>query len=222
MTIIELCGTPGCGKSTTFKAFKNKYPALVGTLGDFKNIYPPSALLRGIVKRWYFVKTKYLTFLLNKEEKKIGRFMAENEDKKGLYFAKTLAIYNGIKRNAGSKKTVLLDEGIIQHLSSASFSKQICALKELDSVFMSLRDVKYICIRFQCDQELTAERIAHRHNGKRYDIADKAQLLKALAIKDNNIDELLSRSGFEVKYIDTKNTPEDNAQIIAGVIEELI
>lgn len=225
MTIIELCGTPGCGKSTTLKAFKKKYPDLAAKLLDYKSIYPPTAMLRGFSKRLNMFRVKLfgmLPFVLSKEEKTIYSFMRENDDKNCLYIAKTIGIYKGLKNNFSSSKTLVLDEGIIQHLSSGAYERSLTGIKSLVPVFESLQNVNYVCIRFSCDEENVVKRIAGRHNGKRYDIADKKRLLQLLYIKNTNIDQLIEMSCFKVRSLDTQKSPEENAEAIAEIIKEII
>lgn len=224
MTIVELCGIPGCGKSTTLRAFKNKYPDMALKLLDFKAIYPPTKVLRGLSKRMNQLKVKMADLipgLLSSDERLIQSFMGENEDK-GLYLAKAIGVYNGVKNNHLKSGVVILDEGIIQHLSSAGFEEELTGCDKLKPIFDKLKNTDYICLSFTCSEEIVAKRITDRHNGKRYDISDRERLLKLLSYKRSGIEKLIEISGFKKIYIDTQKCPEENADIIAGLLKDRI
>lgn len=188
--IIELCGLPGTGKTTilneTIKNFDNK-----------------SIIERKSIVRWvgtpfrqflYFISILFrpsmLSFYL--ALKKIAR---RYDDYSKKSFFTIIAIYDCAKiiRLLGLKKYIVLEEGVIQNLSSLAHNKNLIIDQNVELI---LKKMEAICdwriINCELAFDEVINRLRKRNNNDRFNnIKDDDKLFSLLQIKKSNIEKLV-------------------------------
>jgi len=190
--IIEFVGLPGCGKSTMAKS-------IISIFQNEKNIIKRSDFSKTIDKMWkypilipfatiyYFIKPKHRRF-----KKDLFRFAFQFPiNKLGLIYTVYLIIlYELLNKNINEDKIVILDEGIIQFLSSISHNIPINNNTLLHNLVSNLKSVIEDILFIECDLpiETVIERIKKRNRQDRFSYNNNIENL--LLTKKNNLNLL--------------------------------
>ena len=202
MKVIELCGMPGCGKSTAFRAFKESYPEAARKFKGQKDLYPKAKWMWAVLKLWCRVRIGL--GLLDATEKKLTELMNGDGKNVPVYKSKVLALYLRLKKYADTDECFILDEGLVQHMTSAFYQRSVKNI-ELKNAGFKKMDMpwEYEGIYFYCDLKEAVRRNRQRGRINRYNISDDNELEKILLTKDRNIKAFMSLLCDDVSEIDT-------------------
>ena len=203
MKVIELCGMPGCGKSTAFRAFKESYPEAARKFKGQKDLYPKVKWMWAVLKLWCRVRIGL--GLLDATEKKLTELMNGDGKNVPVYKSKVLALYSRLKKYADTDECFILDEGLVQHMTSAFYQRSVKNI-ELKNAGFKKMDMpwEYEGIYFYCDLKEAVRRNRQRGRNNRYNISDDSELEKILLTKDRNIKAFMSLLCDDVSEIDTE------------------
>lgn len=123
MKVIELCGMPGCGKSTAFRAFKESYPEAAQKFKGQKDLYPKAKWMWAVLK--LLCRVRIGLGLLDVNEKKLTELMNGDGKNVPVYKSKVLALYSRLKKYAATDDCFILDEGLVQHMTSAFYHRNV-------------------------------------------------------------------------------------------------
>lgn len=223
MLLIELAGLPGCGKSTLWEVLKSKLQQ------TGRNVYTYSELMR---REPLFVNRGFLLGLQKWNPKtkscmdRIGNYCASlPKDVKRERFQKEWEeLY--YREHAASwirgEDIVLLDEGIVQNLTSLFFMDAIPREPSMDQVLKNMIHVRgsHLFVKCNISVEESMYRLKKRaRENDRYYPLNEETLREALLVKEQNIDYCLSFVDPCNKIsIDMENSAMSNADLIINTL----
>ncbi len=214
MRVIELCGMPGCGKSTAFKAFREAYPEAAGKYKSQNDLCHKSKWQWALAKRLCGLRIRL--GLLDEREKRLMELMKGDGKKLMSYRSKVLALYRRLKKYSKSDLCFILDEGLIQHVSSAFYDGKAPACEG----GLPVIPWQYEAVYFYCDIGEAVRRNRQRGRKNRYNVSDEAELKRVLLTKASNIAVLLPVFCSRIRKIDTSMSKEECAKRLKEIIEE--
>ena len=222
MKIIELCGVPGSGKSTAHKICREKHPELFEGIKGWGDLYPSSKLQRAAIKGWTCFRV--LFGLLDGEEKKLCDAVRNNEKGWLRYVSTAIALFGRIRKKAKSSEAgdiYLLDEGLVQQLSSAAFFSDlsISGKESEEGVFLPA-DIEYKALYFTCDRDECVRRVIQRGRMDRYGKSTE-HMKELIEIKDRNLRFLMGYLNTGVTDIDSGRPADAVAEELAEIIEDV-
>lgn len=212
MKVFELCGMPGCGKSTAFRAFKESYPEAAQRFKGQKDLYPKAKWMWAVLKLWCRVRIGL--GLLDATEKKLTELMKGDGKNVPVYKSKVLALYSRLKKYADTDECFILDEGLVQHMTSAFYQGSVkdAGIKKMKMPW------EYEGIYFFCDSKEVVRRNRQRGRNNRYNISDDSELEKILLTKDENIKAIMSLLCDHVSKIDTGESRERCGELTRDIL----
>jgi len=212
MKVFELCGMPGCGKSTAFRAFKESYPEAAQRFKGQKDLYPKAKWMWAVLKLWCRVRIGL--GLLDATEKKLTELMKGDGKNVPVYKAKVLALYSRFKKYADTDECFILDEGLVQHMTSAFYQGSVkdAGIKKMKMPW------EYEGIYFFCDPKEAVRRNRQRGRNNRYNISDDSELEKILLTKDENIKAIMSLLCDHVSKIDRGESRERCGELTRDIL----
>ena len=204
--VIELCGNPGCGKTTVANALKQRLEEEGYSVINVHNRKPLKSLKSRI--------THYMHAVAYRRYKKTKSLKRElvNYSKKNPCDGARIWI-NCILENIYSTDKymkcydiVLADEGCIQFLSSMVHKNQLT--DDIGSVMSILRRIHYMdtyVFRCSVSKDVNIERLVNRNRkGDRCLSGSRQEIAEQLILKQKNIDKACSYlSGLNVYSVDT-------------------
>ena len=241
MKVIELCGMPGCGKSTAFRTFKESYPEAVRKFKGQKDLYPKAKWMWAALKLWCRVRISL--GLLDANEKKLTELMNGDGRNVPVYKSKVLALYSRLKKYADTDECFILDEGLVQHMTSAFYQRNVRVFgragdmdygddvnqtgDEAHAFDAGIKNEgikkmempwEYEGIYFFCDLKEAVRRNRQRGRNNRYNISDDSELEKILLTKDENIKAIMSLLCDHVSKIDTGESRERCGELTRDIL----
>jgi energy-coupling factor transporter ATP-binding protein EcfA2 len=220
--IIELYGLPGCGKSTLthslLSILQKEYPDIVLRRSDISgkiNKYwdRPFCLFLCLVLELlkpsnYKIKTLLLKYALSFP---FNRYSV-------IYLLYTVMVIDLYRNN--KTHIIVLDEGIIQFLSSIPHDNVIKKVELIERISNCINEnpIEVLYVECQLDLDSTMYRIKQR--GKKDRFAYKDSLGEILMIKETNL-ALISDTIVRNKLIvDMKDSSINNAEIVINTIKQ--
>lgn len=185
--IVELCGLPGCGKTTLVSELKKAYPnfeiytrnEIVGNnILFYKVIHRAIGITADkIYPAGYYEKAKACLDFLSEYDSRDKRFMY-----------KMLEQDRALRLN--KSKNIILDEGLFQGITSLPYDKIIDNRDTLDKALCKVFDgeLDYKVVRCKLQTDIIIERIRKRNRQDRYSNPDDAVLKELLDVKEKNTD----------------------------------
>lgn len=199
--IIELCGLPGCGKSTLFKELKKKWKEE----GEKEPIYGREEVLKRNLAIRALDRVLFDKYSVG-ERKELIRIINDNarhdSDWERRYIHRLLELTEGIRRMEG--KNLILDEGLIQYITSLAYGSHLVAGEGLDNLIKKVfpKNVEYYIINCNIPVETSIERVRERNRkNDRYDVGNEETRKKLMSVKKENIDILLNSKVLKNKNI---------------------
>ena len=195
LKFIELVGLPGCGKSTLVKS-------MMETLSkDEKVVVLNRKSFSSIINfmwknRWSipFIAVYKLLFSCHlKLKMSLIRYIYQYDvnSLSIIYAIYIVDIYSFVKKNNYKNMIILLDEGIIQFLSSIAHNIKIENNSDMLGLYSSLRDLTENSVYVRCNipLDIAVQRIKIRNRNDRFAYSDT--LTGLLKVKQDNINYLL-------------------------------
>ena len=115
--IIELCGIPGCGKSTLFRNMSKSNDYKIGGLGDLLNVYRRMNIITKILSFPYISVIKLLLLFIFFPKIELKSFH--------LYidFVKIVILYN-IRNKIEEFEYILVDHGVMQSFAGLFYNNE--------------------------------------------------------------------------------------------------
>ena len=215
MVIIEFCGVPGCGKSTTVDKLKDILLKKSTKVIDRK--YLDREYLSNNVNINY-----YLSLLSIKQKRNIKNVMMCLEKySDNYYYKKAALLLLALNKNKSDNFVCVLDEGFIQYLSSIFFDEEIDKEIDVSDFFEYIKECfDWRIIHCECDVATAGNRIMSRNRtGDRYLNNSPELQVKLLKMKQDNISFLLTKVPGLVTNIDTNSFVED--KVLEKIIMDL-
>lgn len=225
---IELCGTPGCGKTYLQEKFKENLTQYGYKIRDLNckksDTFNESFFIKkynGVIRRIQI----FASIKIIKERKAIRKYIKANpiEDESRIFYHMLLNEMRKIKIAQYSKYDIILgNEGIVQSMTSLSHSKvmQTDAFEMIDSIdnyFYSF--VPTIIFYCYVNQDVNIQRLKNRNkSGDRFLFSEKEDIKNALSVKEKNILFILKRIK-NVKIIPINISNADDALLL--MLEQL-
>ena len=221
MTIIEFYGKPGVGKSTVCDELEKKLSInyKVVNLQKFKS---PQKFLKKLF--FYFrVYSNYRIIILLSYLLKYSQMYTNSFN--NIYWINRIMVLNFLIKQEVSKQNneiILLDEGIIQFLTSLAHGIKISEKKIITKICNYFNDTypkKTILIKCEIKLEDNILRLKKRNRiNDRFIFSDINEMKKQLNIKENNLDFISSLFKCDKKVI--LNLEKDkNCEIIFDLIK---
>lgn len=200
--IIELCGLPGCGKSTLSKELLRIWrgEAEGETVYDREDVLKKNLALRAMDRvlfdKWSGGQRKELIKIIYKNAK-------HDSDWERRYVHRLLELTEGIRRKCN--ENIFLDEGLIQYITSLSYVNPLMPGDELECLIERVfpDNIDYYVVNCEIPVEIAMKRVKQRNRkNDRYNV-DIADMQKELMnVKKENICVLLeSRALKRIKVI---------------------
>jgi thymidylate kinase len=216
--IVELCGIPGCGKSTAITLLGEKCPGLLEGKGTWRELYPRGKWKRRIYRGFHTLRLAL--GIRSSREKELMRALATTERGTFVYRARAVILFGLMMRARGQ---FVMDEGLVQQMSSAAYRQRLCLPKDMAPPGSDIEG-GYVIIRFDCPVDECMNRNRKRGRSNRYNPDSDNELRKVLEVKRDNLNLLTDMMGCRVFDIDTTQPPERCAgeleEILRSVLEE--
>ena len=200
MLIIEICGNPGCGKSTMGKSIQAKlekqgYKIINLYMKIFyKILWSKSFITRARNKLYVYKSRKYFK---NSELMKALSVIRPHVDRDSydIWSDRILELcYGMIEAKRKGFEIVLCDEGCLQFITSFYHDKEIG--DEVTQLVLTLKNMLYkdniYLMNCRIDIDENYSRLLKRNReGDRFLAGDEAQVKELLSIKQRNIDKVL-------------------------------
>lgn len=217
MVLIEMCGCPGCGKSTLMEE------VIKILLQEGKSVLTEKELHKNS-KISSLLSKCGLLFSLSNVRLKMRLFSYWASCGFGLhsfrYVIRVLEVDKYV-RSGYNTDFLFLDEGAIQHLTSVSHEKKVVISKELTNlVFQRLYCKNAIVLNCTLPFDRNVERLLKRQRkGDRFIKVSDQETIEALKIKKNNIESVLDAMQIETLYqIDTSDLESAVNKVISVLI----
>lgn len=216
--IVELYGLPGCGKSSLTKSL----------LLDLQKNCTTEIIKRSdisMVINKYWNRPLYLFFVLL-----VHLFKPSNIKLKILLLKYTISfplnrysiiyllymiiVIDLYKNN--NNKTIILDEGIVQFLSSIPHNipipiKEVNLVKRISKTIESM-NINYLCVECQLDREINVQRLKQRNRNDRF--AYRKGLEDLLNTKESNLSLIANEIAKNKLIVNMQNECSINSLII--------
>ena len=226
--IIELCGLPGCGKTTLANElirYINDNELLTDVF-DRQKLLKRNNYFRRVIRR--FNQRLYKFFLNGKNRKNLDliyKTAMHDSLAESKYIFRLMEISRAINKNTNNN--YVLDEGIIQYISSLSYKKSILDNENTNTLLSTLLPHRedYYIIYCSLPVEQTIKHLKKRNRKQkhdRYNIEDTELQQKLLDIKKQNIEIILSQPFMKHKKylcIDMRDSIDSNIMKITNFIE---
>lgn len=188
MKIVELCGNPGCGKTTISKQLVSELMEKQYKVFDYNDIKPKK----------YIYNIKYIrSFKSIRAIKKLYKYGKNSDFKKRLvYSVKCIVIINQLAywESIENIDFIVFDEGIIQYLSTLSHEVEIDdrRLQLVDCVKEIYQNEKYYLVDCRVSLDENIKRIQGRNRiGDRFVSDEFKRQVELLTLKRNNLSTLI-------------------------------
>lgn len=206
--IVEFCGIPGSGKTT----ISDQVLKTINEKENNRTFYPRNVILgknqfwgkvihrldRHFFRCYQFGKRKKIITLAEKIAK-------EKNAKNQKYIYRLIELTEAIHRQQ-HEKNMMLDEGIIQYLTSLSYDKELEMNEQMDEliqiVFPQIQD--YYIIDCEISLEESINRLNKRNRKQkhdRYNIDDLQLQKKIMSVKQKNIRHLMNHPYVQKKRV---------------------
>ena len=193
MKIIEFCGLPGCGKTTICERLIENFKVCSSNTNVYcrKDVY--------FFKRriWDSYLISRCTPMFFKFYKILNNFIKEYRKGNKRYIDRIYRLYVKLYKISihYSDSIVILDEGIVQHITSLAHQQKIVNsvsfVRLVDFLFSNFEITVINCC---IDMNETIRRIKKRNNeNDRFNLSDVDEIKKILNIKNNNINIILEQ-----------------------------
>lgn len=224
IALIELAGLPGCGKSTLVNYIIRNY--------NYTKFVIRSNISSDIDFMWkhnwsipfYFIKYFCLSKGLYKLKFRlcINIFQYKITKYSFIYSIYIIILIMSIQNNSDEDVIFLLDEGIVQFISSISHDCTIRQQSNINKIINHLKIITKISLYVKCDISIkdAINRIECFRN-KCDRIQKHRKLHELLYTKEKNIDLILDLITDNKINIDMTNPIEYNAKLIIELIEAI-
>lgn len=228
MLIVELNGAPGCGKSTLCNQVLGELQSrgyLAGTLQDVVFRKQRNKMTNYI--QMLFILFSVKRYKLNYAVAKLARDYGL-ERGRVLFALRFLKFLSKLESTLKDEKfdLLLLDEGIVQYLTSIPHDKEIKQNTHYEKVCEMVQTLYNRVIQVNCHIEFEENVRRAKQRGQvnsRFDHLPEEQLRKALSVKRYNID--LVRKRLAARKIVNINMTEDiqisSVHLTNVILEEL-
>ena len=212
--IVEFCGLPGCGKSTLI-SYCNPNPKYALNRTDlFNRVRYSSQFYRFFPDCFFFGRDNDIIKQYVKE------YPLSND-----WFNRMLYRLNHALIHSANK-TIILEEGPLQYITSVPFDHNINVDVALRNVVALLCQKEALVFKCECPIDFAIDRIQKRRengytNNGRYDVSDNKLLYERLKIKESNINTVLGLVSCKVICIDMTLPLEDNAKIVIDSVNSI-
>lgn len=218
MIIIELCGVPGCGKSTLISHYQQNM--IEKRLLKREDLFHSSKILRNILIRY-----EILLYKSFRQKQEVGVFKALFDvfpDASTHSKVRIEDLYKRIYKLKRQEGVLLLEEGPIQYLSSLSLNDHISIGKEVRDYWSLYNDFEYHVVYCACDNETSIARLQNRNKAAGYYDAKKDSIDALLNVKRDNIRTIIDALPQKYLELDMKNPVEDNLNLLDNYIKAWI
>ena len=201
--IVELCGLPGAGKSTLLNEFiTNNLHLKIWTREE---IYDGRKIERTIR---YLVAKKLGIGADVKLYRAIKNFSQQYPSCTERYEKRLFGIIVVLKKS--SKKLVVLEEGLIQYVSSIAYKEELCENNTFEEIMSIIHMFdEYKVVYCDLDIEECISRVKKRNKkGDRYNLEELVQMKELLEIKRHNIKKVIEKMNISETDILKLNTTE--------------
>jgi len=224
MLIIELLGTPGCGKtSITNKVIEQLKERNIKAAGHkdalkfrlsprSRSKFPIPLIMREYQHYYLFIAVILfcMNYILKGARVKYIRNL--------LILCHRMVILKKVKHY----DVLLLDEGICQHLSGISHNKYLKKNYFFNKVAKAVKrafpELVIIKCEISTDENLRRIRSRNRKDSRYDSITDDSKLLTALKIKKENLEQISERIAMHPITIDMGNDIEVNQEKIISLV----
>lgn len=216
--VIEFNGLPGCGKSTTARALKDRLNKLHHT--SVTSYYKTSLYKKKIVQLFWH-KNIVLIFRL------LRLALLQKDVYAALPGLLAICRYNQMYHMYAKNRNdvLLIDQGIAQGFLSMSHTNHFARPDLIEKIAstLNLQDIKFVMVNCDISVEESLCRIQKRHtNGGRLDNMDNIDLTNALKVQDMNLRTIRScltrKMPLDSITISTHDSVEDNVDKIIKII----
>ena len=221
--VIEFVGVPGCGKSTITKHVVDK----------LKCLYKDDIIVRSDIsvhinimwkQRWtipfFFIYHTIISKAGLKTKYNLLRFICQYSINSFsiIYATYILLFIDAVKKAQNHNMIILLDEGIIQFLTSIPHEYTIIEGNVTDRILNSINELLNASCIIKCTirDEIAINRIRTRGKVDRFQYNEN--LKKLLAVKGSNITYILSRISCRIININMEETIEHNTEVVINEI----
>lgn len=211
--IIELVGLPGVGKTTISKKLSLYLENMGYTVYNREDILYPN-LINNIHYRFICLLLKPKVYMMIIKALKIYKLYGKGSNR-FLYFEKFLYLYERIrwfvysKAETNDKTILILDEGIIQYLSSIPHDSSIASHAN-EYRISEVKDIYKKTLIVNCFQDFDTviERILNRGKyNDRFYLSNRDKMRHLLKIKSTNLDIIIKENGINlIDYNDNYDT----------------
>lgn len=227
MLIIELTGVPGCGKSTLWELLKSELQKRGRTVYTYRELMhrEPLFVHKGLLFQWEKWNPQTVS-CMNWIEQYCA--LVPQDEKRDRFKKMFIELYHRVHVAAWNRgeDMILLDEGLVQNVTSLFFMDAIPKDPSAERVLKHLIHVKgrYLFVKCNISMEENIARLKKRaRENDRYYALEEDRLREALLVKEQNIDYLLflietEKRGEKID-IDMEKSTKHNVDLI---IEKLI
>lgn len=220
--IIELFGLPGCGKSTLTRSIlsilQGEYPGIVLRRSDISgqiNKYwdrPLCLFLCLVLKLLKPTNYKTKTFLLKYALSfPLNRYSI-------IYLLYTVMVVDLYRNN--KTQIIVLDEGIIQFLSSIPHDNVIKKVELIERITNSINEIPFDALYVECQLDLDSTMYRIKQRNKKDRFAYKDSLGELLMIKETNLALISNAIARNKVIVDMKDSSINNAEIVINKIKQ--
>lgn len=227
MRIIELIGIPGCGKSTLVKELLKDLTTTGNIVVDRKSI---SAVIDFMWKHRWSIPIIAICFYIFTGNFRLKHALIKymlafpKNDFSVMYAMYVYIIYRFVSKNNNAEVVMLLDEGIIQFLSSIAHDIPIEQSSQILQLSKQLKDIIANTIYVQCGIPIedAVQRIKLRDKRDRFSYS--SHLKDLLRIKQTNLIFLLNTvvPKFNVMEVDMTKSVLTNKDIVLKKIKDYV
>ena len=220
--IIEFNGLPGTGKSTVANEIEQLLPQ--GT-PVFSRYVAKQSRVSGYIS-YLFDGSITLYFLSLAFAKKASSGNYKQKKKTAPLLVHFYRMYRQFQAHEPKDAVLLIDQGVLQAFISIAHEHRITRTKELDKIFrfLSKKGISFAVVSCENNIPLSMERIVSRNTtGGRLDVCTESERKDILQAQAENFELVrqhatLIAPNTSTVFIDTENTPSDNAKKILSAL----